>query len=131
MSAVQPGPPGGPTYPPWHLLWIIAGWALFAWLWWLVLRRPWQADGLRQLLLWTSILFPAVTLAWIAHNRNIYRRLGPRRGLRPVPLHYLSDFNGRQVDADWAALQPVQEVAIEIDGDRKRYRAIAPPEDAR
>jgi hypothetical protein len=82
--------------------------------------------GLQRLVLGAVVLFPAVTLAWIVHNRNIYRRLGPRRGLRVVPVHYPTDFNGRTIDADWPALQQAQEVVIDIDADgqRKRYSAV-------
>lgn len=107
-----------------HLPWLIAGWLLFIWLWWLVARQPWQVLGLQRLVLWAAVLFPAVTLAWIVHNRNIYRRLGPRRGLRVVPVQHLADFNGRTIDADWSVLQQAQEVVIDIDGHRKVYSAV-------
>lgn len=128
MSADLPGPRPGPLPPLWHLPWIVAGWLLFAWLWWLVASRPWQSTGLQRLVIGAVVLFPVITLAWIAHNRRIYRRLGPRRGLRVVPVHYEADFFGRPVDADWSALQLAQRVDIDIDANRKRYRPGALPE---
>lgn len=130
MSSDLPGLRPGPLPPPWHLPGIIAGWLLFAWLWWLVASQPWQATGLQRLVVGAAVLFPVVTLAWIAHNRNIYRRLGPRRGLRVVPLRYEADFFGRAVDADWPALQQAQLVVIDIEGNRKRFRPDMPAEDA-
>ena len=130
MSAGLPGPQAGPQPAApivlRHLPWLIAGWVLFIWLWWLVVQQPWQVLGLQRLVLWAAALFPAVTLVWIAHNRNIHRRLGPRRGLRVVPVQYPTDFNGRSIDADWPALLQAREVTIDIDagGHRKVYSVV-------
>lgn len=108
-----------------HLLVLAAGWLLFVWLWWLVFRAPWAVRDLMLLVVAALLLFPAVTLWWVWHNRAIYRRRGPRRGLRHVTAAYQADFNGRRIDADWATLQAAPEVHIHIEGDVKRFAARA------
>lgn len=122
-----PGLRAGPWYPLLHLPLIIAGWLLFAWLWWLVFRRSWQSSGLQNLVAGAAIMLPTITLLWIAHNRNIYRRLGPRRNLRMVPMVYDADFFGRRIDADWPLLQQARMVTIVIDADGKHYRPQPEP----
>jgi hypothetical protein len=120
-----------------HAAVLVLGWLAFCAMWAWVLIGP----GAPRLLLWLGLasllLFPAVTLVWVAHNVALYRRLGPRRGLRHVAPHYAQDFVGRRVDADWPALRDARRVTIavatetldgDVDGGRgtvlvKRYAA--------
>jgi hypothetical protein len=101
------------------------GWGLFAWGWQRALSSSTEAATLRALIIGVVLVVPVLTLSWIAHNRGIYRRKGPRREVQTARLHYESDFNGRLVLGDWAALANAQRVEIHIEGDNgelKRYR---------
>jgi hypothetical protein len=106
-----------------HVIAIVAGWGLFFWFWWRVAGQPWDSIDLQRLVIAAAVGFPLVSGAWILHNRGIYKRRGPRRAIPPGPMHYDADFNGRQVDSDWAALRAERQIEIALDGDVKRYRA--------
>jgi hypothetical protein len=106
-----------------HVIAIIVGWCLFFWFWWRVAGQPWDSRDLRLLVIAAAVGFPLVTGAWILHNRGIYKRRGPRRAIPPGPMLYEADFNGRQVDSDWAALRAERQIEIALDGSVKRYRA--------
>lgn len=110
-----------------HALGVAGGWLLFGFLWWLVFSQPWATRELTLLVAAALLLFPILTLGWVAHNRAIFRRLGPRRGVREVALRYEHDFNGRRVLADWSALAQARQVEIRIEGSDKRYVALAAP----
>ncbi len=107
-----------------HLCAVIVGWGLFAWMWWLVARQSRHADDFWWLLIAALVVVPAITLAWVAHNKGLYRRLGPRRTLREVEPDYARDFNRRQVVADWTALAPARFVRVEIVGSEKRFHDV-------
>lgn len=124
--------PGRGRLPPGrrlaHGLLLVAGWIAFAWLWLVVLRRfdtePyfWLLAGL------SLVVIPALTLIWVRHNLALYRRLGPRRGVRPAPPPAGRDFNGRRIEADWATLAGAQCVRVQLVGDAKRFEAWTPQE---
>jgi hypothetical protein len=104
---------------------VLAGWWLFFWGWQRVFDRGADFSELRVLVFGALLLVPVLTLSWIAHNRGIYRRKGPRRAVQDARLHYERDFNGRTVQGDWAALAGAQRIEIVIEGERgevKRYR---------
>lgn len=109
-----------------HLLLLIAGWVIFALSWWEVLGQPWETETLRQLIIGAIVIVPTLTIAWILHNRRIHQRLGPRKAVRPVPLRYEVDFNGRRIEADWAVLQQARYVVIERGQATKRYVPVQP-----
>ena len=50
-----------------------------------------------------GIAYSLVLWAWIAHNRSIWRRKGPRTNVRPVNVDWSRDHLGRPVIADAAA----------------------------
>lgn len=106
-----------------HVGLVTLGWVGFVWLWSLVLVRPWDSADLRVLILGTLLIVPLLTLAWVAHNLALHRRLGPRRQVRAVAPHYVQDFNGRAVVADFDELRSAPRVVIGIDGGRKHYRS--------
>lgn len=98
-----------------HTLLVAAGWALFVWAWWDVTRNPTSVVDLQRLVLGAIVAAPAITLWWVLHNLDLYKRLGPRRGARAVPLEYKADFNGRPVRAHWPTLGAARLVEIDID----------------
>lgn len=101
------------------------GWIAFVALWIGVLRGAGAPRELVWLASGALLVIPLLTLAWVAHNLSIYRRLGPRRGLRQMEPAYDADFVGRRVVADWAALRGAHRVEISFDNDGavKRYAA--------
>lgn len=105
-----------------HAVGILAGWLLFLWGWQRVLASHPSFAELRSLLFGAVLVVPVLTLAWIAHNRGIHRRKGPRRAVTPATLRYETDFNGRSVHADWPALAAAQVIRVAIDGPHKRYQ---------
>lgn len=107
---------------------VLAGWGLFAWCWFDVTRRPNEVSDLWRLMIAAALLLPVVTIAWVAHNVGIHRRKGPRRSARPVSARYTQDFNGRPVQADWAALAHAGYIEIELDASgAKCYRLPTAP----
>ncbi len=104
-----------------HLLAIAAGWMLFFWGWHRVLARGADFSELRLLMLGAAIVVPVITVSWILHNRGIHRRKGPRRSVRLMSLEYHTDFNGRAIEGDFAALALARRVDIVVDGACKRY----------
>ena len=104
-----------------HALAIVAGWVLFFWGWQRVIAAGPDFTELRLLMIGAAIVVPVVTVSWILHNRGIHRRKGPRRHIPDAVLDYRVDFHGREVLADWAALEGAQRVDIVIDGASKRY----------
>ena len=110
-----------------HLGAVVAGWALFLWGWADVLSQSWDIELLSWLIAGSAIVLPAVTTTWVLHNVGIHRRKGPRTRLRPVDDSYRHDWNGRTICADLPALAHAHIVVIEIEGERKVYRAAGFP----
>lgn len=106
-----------------HAVLLLAGWIVFFWFWWHVATT--QEINTRQavLLIGASLLMlPLVTLAWVMHNRNIFKLKGPRTGMREVRTDYRTDWEGRAVQADWAGLKTARIVTIEVNESGKHYR---------
>ncbi len=123
MRRMRPERLHGPWRVAAHVALVALGWFGFAWLWSQVLVRPWDSADLRLLILGTLLIVPLLTLAWVGHNVALYRRLGPRRQVRAIAPHYALDFNGREVVADFEALQTAPRIVIDVDGGRKHYRS--------
>ena len=117
----------------------LAFWVLFGWLW-LDLVRGGKAS--RAAVSITALHVAAVaagvlvvTLVWVAHNIDIHRRKGPRRG-RPVrPPRTDVDRLGRPVAWDLpgrhAGALAAPHLIVTVEGDRKTYRRAEPaPETA-
>lgn len=108
-----------------QVLIVALGWIGFVWLWVLVGRQPWDSSSLVWLILGSLVVLPVVTLVWVIHNRSLFKRKGERRGVAPADLRYPADWNGRRVDADWAALRASSMVSIDVAGPVKTYRDTA------
>ena len=108
-----------------HAVLLIGGWALFFYWWYLVAVRDWNRTLIALIILVTLLVAPAVTLGWVAHNVNIFRRKGPRLGAPRVSFEYDRDWNGREVVADWKALGEESVVVVSVDEGRKHYAAGA------
>lgn len=103
------------------------GWVSFGWMWLLVVQRPWEVHGLVWLIGASLIVLPVVTLYWVWHNRSIHRRKGPRRAVAVVNEHYLHDWSGRAVQADWPMLRLARSITVHIGDDSKSYQIDAAP----
>ena len=88
---------------------------------------PNETAELRTLLAMALVVVSVLTLAWVAHNVGIHRRKGPRRSVPAVHVRHEADFNGRRLDADWAALASARRIDIVLDGDRKRFVDVSRP----
>lgn len=106
-----------------HLAALAVGWGLFFWAWHDVLGQHWETRFLTWLVTGSLVILPLLTTAWVLHNVGIHRRKGPRTGLRKVEETYRHDWNGREVAADFAALARSSVVVIDVEGERKVYRA--------
>ena len=104
----------------------LLGWIAFFWSWAVVLGRPHETADLWWLIIGSALLFPLLTIGWIRHNVMIFRRRGPRRASRAVPLQYAVDFNGRHIEADWPHLASARIVTIETIGTVKRFLPAVP-----
>ncbi len=111
-----------------HSLLIALGWLLFAWSWHRVTTDRPEVGELRVLMVAAVIVVPLLTLSWVAHNVGIYRRKGPRKAGRAVPLHYEQDFNGRTIDADFDRLACARRIDVVVDGGVKRFVEVGAAE---
>lgn len=100
------------------------GWVGFVWLWVLVGRQPWDSRQLVWLIVGSLVVLPIVTLAWVTHNRAIFKRKGERLGVPKADSSYAKDWHGRSVDADWMALRTSRLVTVGVVGPVKTYRSI-------
>lgn len=105
----------------------VVAWGVFAAAWVLVARRPGAVVFSAQLLVIpvSAVMVAVISAWWIRHNRQIYHRKGPRRG---IPVHVVpvaADRLGRPVHLDLPSLAGVQEVVLETTSLGKTYR-IAP-----
>ena len=110
-----------------HILFAAASWILFVDYWILVLGQP-MSSGLRVALGFvaiTLVLVPLLVYLWILHNLSLAKRWRLRRHDRRDPGEdFREDFLGRSLaGSDLRSLQTARELLIEIDGERKRYRA--------
>lgn len=106
------------------------GWVIFAglWVWQLEVFVPsnWLA-GLKALGV-MLIVFALATPAWVAWNRNIYRRRHRRTTALVREVDFERDALGRTIAADPGVRTASGEIVVEVDGDdrTKRYRALTP-----
>jgi hypothetical protein len=108
-----------------HLAALAVGWGLFFWGWYDVFGQSWETEFLTWLVTGSIVILPLITIAWVLHNVGIHRRKGPRTGTRKVDESYRHDWNRRDISADFPALARASIVVIDIEGDRKVYRAKA------
>ncbi len=83
---------------PWGLRRIVVGvvsWVVLGLAWWAVLRRhpdSWLPDLMVPVI--AALIVTPLTLAWVRHNRGIYERKGPRRGVPAVDAPWTTDSLG-------------------------------------
>ena len=104
----------------------VIAWIGFAVAWVLVARRPGAVVLSEQLLVVpaSAVLVAAISGWWIRHNRRIYQRKGPRRGVPVVLGPPGEDRLGRPVHLDLADLVGAQEVLVETSPLGKTYRGV-------
>jgi hypothetical protein len=103
----------------------VLAWLLLGLAWWLVLRRDpssWVGDLLVPLV--AALVVAPLTAAWVRHNRRIYQRKGPRRGLPAVASPWATDSLGVPLELPEPALQAGL-VRLSLAGGVKRYEVGA------
>lgn len=104
----------------------VGAWVVFGLAWWRVVALDAMvSSGTLLALLGAALLIVSVDLWWVTHNRNIYRRKGPRRARPVVSAPYVQDTIGRPIRIDPTARRAA-EVSIAVDADgTKVYRPAA------
>lgn len=109
-----------------HILFAGASWILFVDYWILVLGQP-VSSGLRVALgfiVISLVLVPLLVYLWILHNLRVARQKRRRRNRQDPGEDFREDFLGRSLaGTDLRSLQGARELIIELEGERKRYRA--------
>ena len=113
----------------WHAAIGLAFWALLVVLWiLLVVEDKAGAANITYSVAYVAVIVGAVlavTLWWIRHNTNIYRRKGPRTGRPEMPPRTDEDRLGRpirwQLDGGAAAATDAGHLVIDVDGPAKVY----------
>lgn len=101
----------------------VGAWVVFALAWWRVvtLDAMVSVDTL-AVLAGCALIIVAVDMWWVGHNRNIYRRKGPRRGRPEVAGPYTRDSIGRPLDIHVSTSDAAEvTVSVGVDG-TKLYR---------
>lgn len=112
----------GPLHVAWHAILVVFGWCIFGGFWWLILLQ--KSHPLTQivwLLAGALVLLPVVTLYWVAHNRAIYARKGPRRQVQVFETLYTQDWAGRPVRARFELLRQAPLITIHSTNEEKRF----------
>ena len=102
-------------------------WVLFFWAWERVLSSWPSTDlfaSLRLLALIGSLCGVVITL-WIRHNIGIFRRKGPRMGVRQASMSFSRDSLGREVALSAPDVFQARCVVVGLEGGRKVYRTRA------
>ena len=104
-----------------RVLWGVLAWLLLVVAWWDVLRRD-ARTWLPELLVPAAalVVVTAVTLFWVKHNRGIYQRKGPRKGLPAGDAPWLEDSLGRCLEFA-PGIDDSRLIRLDLDGDVKRY----------
>lgn len=102
---------------------ITLGWALFLLAWVSAMRQtqPMTIFVTLAVLLTCAIAIESVTLYWISHNVNIFRKKGPRKSLANVDHEFRRDFVGRELEADWERLREEGVILISQDEEHKTF----------
>jgi hypothetical protein len=114
-----------------HTVLALAGWALFAYWWWLVFQRV-SASEIQTTLLLLGLALAVIVLLtalWVVHNRRIFKRRGARKAVRQPVEVYSHDSVGRAVEfpAVPQECRTSQVVLVRIDKGSKRYSTGSAP----
>jgi hypothetical protein len=104
-----------------RVLWGVCAWLLLGVAWWDVLRRD-ARTWLPELLIpaVTLVVVTGVTLLWVKHNRGIYQRKGPRKGLPAADAPWALDSLGRTLEFA-PGVEDARVIRLGLAGDVKRY----------
>ena len=89
----------GPARRVFHTLIALAGWAVFAYWWWIVFHRV-SSREVRFTALFVAgslVVIVLATLLWAWHNLRIFKRKGPRMNVRDATYDFSHDGVGRPV----------------------------------
>ena len=113
-----------------HTLVALAGWAIFAYWWTIVVHRVGRSEVRFTVLFILASFVICVTLTglWVLHNRAIFRRKGARTAIREATLDYSHDPLGAAVtfEAPGPALLTAPIVRVLFEQDRKLFRPMRP-----
>ena len=103
----------------------LVSWVVLGLAWWGVLRRD-ARTWLPELLVPSAalVIVTVLTLLWVRHNRGIYQRKGPRKGVPEVDAPWTADSLGRRLELPPSALD-ARVVRVVVDGDVKRYEVVS------
>ena len=114
-----------------HTVIALLGWALFGY-WWTVVYARVSASEVRFTVIFvlvSLVLSIAITGLWVFHNLSIFRRKGPRTGVREVVLDYSHDPLGRPVtfESTPEILKQAPAVRVRVDANGKSFRPAMKP----
>ncbi len=136
-STADPGESTGPrSVLLRHVIFSGALWVTYVVYWRIVLGRGVGAEARLSIIILGLfvVLQMLLTLAWIAHNRNVSRVHEGRRSGRPVVTRQVTeDFLGRSLQPypPSVDLTRAMVVTVRVDGDIKRFEAGLPLGEAR
>lgn len=110
-----------------HTVIALLGWALFGF-WWTVVYARVSGSEVRFTVIFVLVslaLTIAITGLWVFHNLSIFRRKGPRTGVREVVLDYSHDPLGRPVtfESTPEMLMNAPAVRVRVDANGKSFRS--------
>jgi len=108
-----------------HVILISAGWIIFGYFWFTVIKRGWYGRGIPLALiamaLFSVVLVVLISL-WIRHNKNIARENRRKSVPQIEDSSFLEDKTGLElVFENISLLKKAQVVEIEITGSRKFF----------
>lgn len=120
-GAGTPGLASVKTFARWVLAAI--GWFVFFWAWVSVMRHtsPQTMVNAAILLAAGAGASEAISLVWIRHNLNIFRKKGPRESVPRVRYEFSRDFLGRKLVGDWRSLAEEALIFVDFDEERKTF----------
>lgn len=103
----------------------VLAWCAFGAAWWWVAHRPGAVLLSWQLLVLPGslVLVALLNAYWVRHNRQIYVRKGPRRGVPAVHDVRTHDRLDRALSIDVPAMRVAREVVVDVDATGKRFWA--------
>lgn len=104
--------------------WVVGtlSWVALGYAWWRVLERgprDWALEIAVPVV--SALVVTVLTLVWVRHNRGIYERKGPRRGLPDVVAPWTSDTLGRRLVIP-STVSDARVVRVDLVADAKCYR---------
>jgi len=104
----------------------VCSWLAFALAWWqVVVLDALVTASTIVMLIGCALLFVALDVWWVSHNRRTYRQKGPRRGRPTVDRAFHQDRLGRPLNV-YARAHSASEVTVFLTDDgTKVYRPAA------